>query len=93
MNLDDHPENVLSQLTKFTKTTIDSCFPPKELSNKAKKRAEQPWIDKDILKDERKQSKLFRTFRESRNMQDHQNYKNFISDTKKHVCVSCVLHS
>merc|ERR1712062_98949 len=46
----DHPENILKNLIDRTKNTIDACFPPKSLSNRALKRAEQPWFDKEICK-------------------------------------------
>ena len=42
-----------------------------------KKRAEQPWNDKGILKEEREQSKLFRKFVITNNTLDHKNYNTF----------------
>ena len=70
-------EENLSDLTKNTKYTIDECFPPKLLSNRAKKKAEQPWVDKDISNKERQQTRLFRKFISSKNPEDHKNYNAF----------------
>ena len=69
-----HPEQMLTDLTSITNDTVNSCFPPKILSNRAKKRAEQPWIDNEIRTQEREQAKLFRKFVKSKNPQDHKNY-------------------
>ena len=62
IDLNCDPESILSDLIGRTKESIDQCFPPKSLSNRALKRAEQPWIDKEINKEEKIQSKLFRKF-------------------------------
>ena len=77
IDLSEHPEKILTDLTKLTKMSIDKCFPPKRLSNRAKKRAEQPWIDKDLAIQERKQGKLFKKFIKTSNPTDHKNYKDF----------------
>ena len=77
LNMLEEPDVILQQLTIATKSTLDECFPPKTLSNNAKKRAEQPWNDKGILKEEREQSKLFRKFVSTKNTQDHKTIINF----------------
>ncbi len=77
IDLDNEPENILQSLTDATKCSVDTCFPPKPLSNKAKKRAEQPWIDKEIAKQEKEQAKLFRKFTASKNPKDQKNYNSF----------------
>ena len=77
---------MLNELTTRSKSTIDECFEPKLLSNRAKKRAEEPWIDKDIKKQERKQTKLFRKFVSTKNPTDRDNYNSFrrkLTKTKK----------
>ena len=73
----NHPEDILKELICKTKNTIDSCFPPRSLSNRALKRAEQPWITKEISKEEKMQTKLFRKFRSSNHQTDHKNYRTF----------------
>ena len=62
LSLSEGSEEILQKLTMATKDNIDECFPPKLLSNNAKKRAEQPWNDKDILKEEKDQCKPFHKF-------------------------------
>ena len=53
IDLGNEPNEMLQNLTVATKKTRDTCFPPQQLSKKAKKRAEQPWVDRS-----RKGSKL-----------------------------------
>ena len=77
IDLSEHPENILASLTEATITSIDSCFPPKKLSNKAKKRALTPWFGTDIYQGDKKQSRLFRRFIKSKKPEDHQAYKEF----------------
>ena len=77
IDLHQHPDNILFNLTKLTKSCIDKCFPPKKLSNRAKKRAEQPWINKDLAIQEQKQNRLFRKFVRSKNPMDHKNFSEF----------------
>ena len=77
IDLNSDPESILKDLISRTKDTIDGCFPRKSLSNRALKRAEQPWIDKEISKDEKTQSKLFRKFRSTKSPIDHKNYNCF----------------
>jgi len=77
IDLENHPEKILKDLINKTKSTIDKCFPPRCLSNRAQKRAEKPWIDKEISKEETLQTKLFRKYRASNSQTDHKNYKNF----------------
>ena len=77
INLGNEPNELLQNLTSATKNTIDTCFPPQQLSKKAKKRAEQPWIDGEILKQEREQAKLFRKSNSTGNAQDLKNYNIF----------------
>ena len=72
-----HPEQMLADLTSITNGTVNYCFPPKILSNRAKKKAEQPWVDKEIQTQERMQAKLFRKFVQSDNPQDYKNYNSF----------------
>ena len=78
-----HPEQMLTDLTGMTNDTVNSCFPPKILSNRARKRAEQPWIDKEIRSQEQEQAKLFRKFVKSGNPQDHKNYNTFRKNLSK----------
>ena len=72
---------MLQCLTKATKNSIDQCFPPKPLSGKAKKRAEQPWIDSQVRKEEREQTKLFRKFNSTKKPEDQKNYNIFRKKT------------
>ena len=81
INLSEHPEKILALLTEATITTIDHCFPPKKLSNKAKKRSLTPWYGSEIYEGDKKQSRLFRRFIKSKKPEDHQAYKVF---RKKH---------
>jgi len=46
----------------------------KILSNRAQKRSEEPWIDKETCKEEKQQTKLFRKFRSTNNPLDFKNY-------------------
>ena len=62
LDLNDHPEKLLSALTIATQSAIDICFPLKTKSNRAKKRSLTPWFDGEIYKAEKKQSRLFRKF-------------------------------
>ena len=48
IDLSQHPEQILASLTEATIATVDLCFPPKQLSNKAKKRALTPWFGSEI---------------------------------------------
>jgi len=73
----------MTELIHRTKTAIDECFPPKILSNRALKRAEEPWFDKEICKEENQQAKLFRKFRSTNNSADHKNYNNFRKRLRK----------
>ena len=75
--MNNHPEDMLIELTTRTKSTIDECFEPKLLSNRAKKGAEEPWIDRDITKQERKQTRLFRKFASTKDPTDRNNYNSF----------------
>ena len=77
IDLDKDPDEILHSLTVATKECVDKCFPPKLLSNKAKKRAEQPWITNDIQKEEREQAKLFRKASASKKDEDRKNYNSF----------------
>ena len=77
IDLSEHPDKILYNLSKLTKSTIDKCFPPKKLSNRAKKRAEQPWVNKDLAIEKQRQNHLFRKFVQSQNPLDHKNYTVF----------------
>ena len=77
IDLNQHPENIIIDLTQKTQDTIDLCFPLKSKSNRAKKRSLTPWYDTDIFKDEKKQSSLFRRFIKSQKVEDHKAYKVF----------------
>ena len=83
---DNHPEQIMDDLISKTKNSIDKCFPPKLLSNRAKKRSEEPWINKEVRKEENKQVKLFRKFCSTNHPDDYKNYNSFrkkLSKTKK----------
>ena len=73
----NHPDKILDELTDATKSAIQTCFPLKKMSNRAKKRALIPWFDTEIFRGEREQSKLFRRFIKSKNPEDHKIYKKF----------------
>ena len=85
IDLSEHPDNILFNLTKLTKSSIDKCFPPKKLSNRAKKRAEQPWVNKELAIQEQKQNSLFRKFVQSQNPLDHKNYSVFRKQLSKKI--------
>ena len=44
IDLNEHPENILMALTQRTQEALEECFPLKQKSNRAKKRALTPWI-------------------------------------------------
>ena len=77
INLNDHPEKILSALTLATQSAIDECFPLKSKSNRAKKRSLTPWFGSDIFREEKKQSRLFRKFIKSNKPEDHKVYTAF----------------
>ena len=77
INLSNDPEQILASLTEATIATVDLCFPPKQLSNKAKKRSLTPWFGSEIYEGDKKQSRLFRRFIKSKKPEDHQAYKEF----------------
>ena len=83
INLSEHPEKILTALTDATKASMDSCFPEKKLSNRAKKRALIPWYDSQIFKDEKRQARLWRRFVKSGNPDDHKIYKSFRNKLSK----------
>ena len=83
IDLSEHPEKILESLTISTKASIDSCFPIKKQSNRAKKRAQTPWFDTEIFKEEKIQTNLFRRFIKSKTPEDHQIYKSFRNKLSK----------
>ena len=83
IDLDDHPEKILTSLTEKTQEAIEICFPLKTRSNRAKKRSLTPWYDTEIYKDESKQSRLFRRFIKTKNVDDHNAYKTFRKNLSK----------
>ena len=83
LDLDEHPENILFSLTRKTQEAIDVCFPLKTKSNRAKKRSLTPWYNTEIFREEKKQSRLFRRFRKSKNVDDLKAYKAFRKNLSK----------
>ena len=83
IDLTKHPETILSALTKKTQETIDTCFPLKSKSNRAKKRSLTPWYSIEIFKAEKTQSKLFRRFIKSQKPEDHNAYRTFRKNLSK----------
>jgi len=77
IDLAEHPEKILGSLTDATIAAVDSCFPPKKLSNRAKKRKMTPWLSNEIYEGEKKQSRLFRKCVKTQKPEDHQEYKAF----------------
>ena len=77
IDLNNHPEQMLADLVEATQSIIDNCFPEKKLSNRERKRAQTPWFDCNIFKEEKTQSRLFRRFIKSNDPADHRIYKTF----------------
>ena len=83
INLKEHPEKILEAVTIATQSSIDSCFPLKTKSNRAKKRSSTPWKTTKIFKDEKTQSRLFRRFIKTKNPEDHKIYNAFCKKLSK----------
>ena len=83
INLNSNPEILLETLTSATKDAIETCFPLKKMSKRAKKRAKLPWFNTDIFKDEKTQRNLFRRFIKTKNPQDHKAYSIFRNKLSK----------
>ena len=83
IDLNKHPEDILTSLTDITIKAIDRCFPPKKLSNRAKRKTLTPWFDSEIYKGEKKQSRLFRRFVKTKNPEDYQIYIAFRKNLSK----------
>ena len=58
IDLSSNPEVLLETLTSATKDAIETCFPLKKMSKRAKKRAKLPWFNTDIFKDEKNTEEL-----------------------------------
>ena len=83
IDLSKHPDVILKSLTEATQAAIDTCFPLKTKSNRAKKRSLTPWYDTKIFEGEKKQRRLFRKFVRSQNANDHKTYKNYRKELSK----------
>ena len=83
IDLNEHPEKILAALTDATKDAMNSCFPVKIISNRAKKRSLTPWFDTEIYKGEKTQGNLFRRFMKTKNPEDHKIYKTFRNNLSK----------
>ena len=83
MDLSKHPDAILKSLTDATQAAIDTYFPLKTKSKRAKKRSLTPWYDTKIFEGEKKQRRLFRKFVRSQNANDHQTYKNYRKELTK----------
>ena len=70
-------------LTQRTQEALEECFPLKQKSNRAKKRALTPWFDTEIYEGEKKQRRLFRRFVKTKNTEDHKAYKAFRKNLSK----------
>ena len=77
IDLSEHPETILKNLTSATQSSIEICFPLKGKSKNAIKRSLTPWYDYEIFKDEKTQSRLFRQFIKTKNPEDHKTYNSF----------------
>ena len=77
IDLSEHPETILKNLTIATQAAIEDCFPLKGKSKNAIKRSLTPWFDYEIFKDEKTQSRLFRRFIKTKNPDDHKTYNSF----------------
>jgi len=84
INMSLSPDDLLEALTNATKNAIESCFPLKCKSNRAKKTIRlTPWFDSEIFKDQNTQRKLWRQFTKSNKMQDFQSYRVFRNKLSK----------
>ena len=59
IDLSEHPDKILENLTKIVNEAIDTCFPLKSRSNRALKRSLTPWFDCEIFRGEKTQARLF----------------------------------